>query len=343
MDFEIPHLDKAAAPRLQQKIDSKTKPLGALGRLESIALQIGLIQKTESPALHHPHILVFAADHGIAKEGEVNPYPQEVTAQMVHNFIAGGAAINSFCKQHNIALQIIDAGVNHEFKNAGGLIDAKIDQGTKNYMHQPAMTLSQCRLAIEKGASVVRNVQKGGCNILGFGEMGIGNTSSASLLMSSFTGIPIEQCVGAGTGLSSEGIARKCEILKGVLKKYDTTGVLETLATFGGFEIAMISGAILEAARLQMTLVIDGFIVNAALLVAHALNEHVLDYCIFAHTSGEQGHAKMLQFLDRKPLLDLGLRLGEGTGAALAFPIIRSAVGFLEDMASFEGAQVSKR
>ncbi len=326
---------------LQSKIDNKTKPIGALGALEKVASHIGMIQNTDRPSLNRPTILVFAGDHGIAQKGEVNPYPQEVTAQMVYNFLHGGAAINVFCKQHNIALHIVDAGVNHDFEGISGLIDAKIDYGTKNYQEEPAMCMEQCTLAIKKGATLVTERYTDGCNTIGFGEMGIGNTSSASLLMSYFTKIPIAECVGAGTGLDEEAIKIKQGVLSEVYQHYTPSSPLEALATFGGFEVAMITGAILKAAELKMTIIMDGFIVTASLLAAHAMHKNVLDYCIFAHTSGEQGHQKMHRFLGKKPLISLGMRLGEGTGIAIAYPIIESAVAFLNTMASFESAMVS--
>ncbi|WP_062057874.1 nicotinate-nucleotide--dimethylbenzimidazole phosphoribosyltransferase [Aquimarina longa] len=343
MNFTIEPISNTTLEKiLQSKIDTKTKPIGALGVLEKIALQIGLIQNTDHPSLEQPTILVFAGDHGIAKKGEVNPYPQEVTAQMVYNFINEGAAINVFCKQHDITLHIVDAGVNHDFGKITGVIDAKIDFGTQNYQDTPAMTMAQCTSAIQKGANLITKRYKEGCTIIGFGEMGIGNTSSASLLMSYFTKTPITECVGSGTGLTSEKIKIKQHILSEVYQNYTPTSPLEALATFGGFEIAMITGAILRAAELKMTIIIDGFIVTAALLVAHAMHKNVLEYCIFAHTSEEQGHQKMHQFLNKKPLINLGMRLGEGTGSAVAYPIIASAVAFLNNMASFESAGVSK-
>ncbi|MBP2832966.1 nicotinate-nucleotide--dimethylbenzimidazole phosphoribosyltransferase [Aquimarina sp. U1-2] len=342
MNFKIePIYDKKIEKTLQQKIDTKTKPIGALGRLEELALQIGKIQKTESPKLSNPTILVFAGDHGIAKEGNVNPYPQEVTAQMVYNFLNGGAAINIFCKQNNIDLQIIDAGVNHDFGNIAELHSAKIAFGTKNYQHEPAMSLEQCDAAIAKGAAIVMQTHNKGCNSIGFGEMGIGNTSSASLLMAFFTNIPIRECVGAGTGLDVEALNVKQNVLSQVYMKYNPSSTKEALACFGGFEIAMIYGAILKAAELRMTIIIDGFIITSALLAAHTMHPQVLDYCIFAHSSEEQGHQKMLQYLKKEPLVNLKMRLGEGTGAAVVFPIITSAVTFINEMASFESAGVS--
>ncbi|WP_035095337.1 nicotinate-nucleotide--dimethylbenzimidazole phosphoribosyltransferase [Aquimarina megaterium] len=342
MEFTIkPIFNNSLEATLQNKINTKTKPVGALGVLETVALQIGMIQNTDQPSLNQSTILVFAGDHGIAQKREVNLYPQEVTAQMVYNFINEGAAINVFCKQHQIALKIVDAGVNHDFENTSGIIHAKIDYGTQNYQEKPAMTIAQCNEAIQKGADLVADTFNNGCNTIGFGEMGIGNTSAASLLMSYFTEIPIAECVGSGTGLDTSAIKIKQKILSEVYQTHTPSSPLDALTTFGGFEIAMITGAILKAAELKMTIIIDGFIVTSALLAAHAMHQNVLDYCIFAHTSEEQGHQKMYEFLDKKPLINLGMRLGEGTGAAVAYPIIESAVAFLNTMASFESAGVS--
>ncbi|GAA3584003.1 nicotinate-nucleotide--dimethylbenzimidazole phosphoribosyltransferase [Snuella lapsa] len=326
---------------IQKKIDLKTKPIGALGTLEALALKIGLIQNTETPKISKPTIVVFAGDHGIAVKGEVNPFPQEVTAQMVYNFVNGGAAINVFSNTNAIDLKIVDAGVNHAFPKTLNIINAKIASGTKNYQDQPAMTLEQCQKAIDKAGDIVSEIHGNTCNTIGFGEMGIGNTSSAALLMSYFTHIPISNCIGSGTGLNTEGIARKKQILSEVYNKYNPKTPLEALATYGGFEIAMLCGAILKAAELRMTILIDGFIVTAALLSAQAINPNILDHCIFAHSSSEQGHTKMLDFLNVTPLLSLNLRLGEGTGSALAIPLVQAAVNFLNDMASFEDAGVS--
>ncbi len=342
MEFDISPLDTSLKGNIQHKINLKTKPIGSLGKLEKIALQIGLIQNTIHPKLQQPTILVFAGDHGIAEKGEVNPYPQIVTQQMVYNFLNGGAAINSFCSQHNIHLEIIDAGVNRDFIHADGLIDAKIAYGTKNYEVEPAMSIDQCNASLQKGAHIVSETYKNGCNVIGFGEMGIGNSSAAALLMAYFTKIPITECVGAGTGAQGEAIKRKRRVLANVFEKHNPKTPKEALATFGGFEIAMITGAILKAAELKMTIIIDGFIVTAALLVAHAINRNVIDYCIFAHTSGEQGHQKMLKFLNKTPILSLGMRLGEGTGAAIAYPIVASAVAFINHMASFDEAEITK-
>ncbi len=326
---------------LRKKIDSKTKPIGSLGILEDLAFKMGCIQNTEIPKIELPTIAIFAGDHGIAAKGEVNPFPQEVTSQMVYNFINGGAAINVFSKTNGLNLEIIDAGVNHTFPKDSNIVNAKMAFGTKNYQYEPAMSLGQCKEALKKGSDIVEKIHDKGSNTIGFGEMGIGNTSSASLLMAYFTNTPIATCVGSGTGLNKEGIGKKAQILSEVSEKYTPKTPLDALSTFGGFEIAMLCGSILKASSLKMCIVIDGFIVTSALLAAKAINENVMDYCVFAHNSNEQGHVKMLDFLNVKPILSLGLRLGEGTGAALAIPLLRASVNFLNDMASFESAGVS--
>jgi nicotinate-nucleotide--dimethylbenzimidazole phosphoribosyltransferase len=344
MISKITILSKELKEKLQKKIDFKTKPLGSLGMLETIANQIGSIQNTLSPEITKPTIVVFAGDHGIVNHKPVSPYPQEVTQQMVFNFLNGGAAINVFCKQNNINLKIVDAGVNGDFKNHNQLISAKIAKGTRDFSQEKAMTDLECNSALTEGKEIVKNLFDAKCNTIGFGEMGIGNTSSAALLMSYFTKIKIEKCVGKGTGLNDEELQQKKRILKEVYKKHAVhiKTPTDALAAFGGFEIVMLAGAILEAAALKMTILIDGFIVTAALLAANAIDKNVLEYCIFAHASGEQGHQKILDYLQVKPLLNLGLRLGEGTGAAIALPIIQSATHFLNEMATFESANVSK-
>ncbi|WP_159023756.1 nicotinate-nucleotide--dimethylbenzimidazole phosphoribosyltransferase [Formosa sp. L2A11] len=342
--FNIQSPNQDILEQLVHKIDNKTKPKGSLGILEEIAIKIGSIQQTLSPKLSKPTIALFAADHGIAEDGVVNPNPQEVTWQMVYNFLNGGAGINVFTKQHNIDLKVVDSGVKYDFKNLPGLIDAKIDLGTKNYLNEPAMTKAQSEKCIEKGAEIVTKIYSEGTNVIGFGEMGIGNTSSASLLMSKLLDMPIEDCVGMGAGLDNAGVVNKKQVLRSVIEKHaSVTSVEDVLQTFGGFEIVMIAGAMLQAAELKMTLLIDGFIITSALLVAEKLNPKVLDYCIFAHTSGEAGHQKLLDYFEAKPLLNLGLRLGEGTGAAIAFPLVQSAVNFINQMASFDDVNVSDK
>jgi nicotinate-nucleotide--dimethylbenzimidazole phosphoribosyltransferase len=336
---------------LQHKIDSKTKPPGSLGRLEEIALRIGLMQRSAQPRISRPHIIVFAGDHGIAATGLVNPFPQAVTAQMVLNFVNGGAAINVFCRQHELGLTVVDAGVNFDFGDPAGsrsLIHAKIGYGTGNYLEGDAMRAEEVQKAIAEGRKITETLFHTGCNSIGLGEMGIGNTSSAALIMSFVTGIPIEECVGRGTGTDDAQLEKKMATLRRVYALHRqavaaSSDAATILQHIGGFEIAMMTGACLQAAALNMLIVVDGFITTAAVSLAQAMDPSVLDHCVFAHTSGERGHQKMLQHLGVRPLLDLGMRLGEGSGAALAFPLIRSAIAFLEEMASFESAGVSNR
>ena len=331
--------------QLQHKINNKTKPLGALGMLEELALKIGAIQNSLSPAINKPHIVVFAGDHGIAATGKVKPDPQAVTAQMLLNFVNGGAAINVFTKQHNIGLTVVDAGVNIDFDASLPIVHAKIDHGTADYSEFNAMSIDEVNAAIEKGRSIVQGVFDEGCNTIGFGEMGIGNTSSASLIMHHLLNLPLSECVGRGTGSTDEQLQRKLHTLEDVsrlheLNRYDITPH-QLLCRIGGFELAMMTGAYHKAAELNMVIVVDGFIATAALLVAKQYNQTITDHCVFAHCSDENGHRKMLEHLNAKPLLQLGMRLGEGTGAALAIPLLQSAVQFLNEMASFESAGVS--
>ncbi|KGN78718.1 nicotinate-nucleotide--dimethylbenzimidazole phosphoribosyltransferase [Porphyromonadaceae bacterium COT-184 OH4590] len=325
--------------QLLEKINTRTKPLGSLGKLEKIALHIGSIQKTLTPQLCHPSILVFAADHGIADEG-VSPCPKEITWQMVMNFVNGGAGINVFSKQHNINLRVIDAGVDYDFPEGINVENAKIGRGTNNMLHSPAMTMDQCQQAIRKGAEFVHQEFEKGCNIIGFGEMGIGNTSPASLLLHKFTGLPLQECVGRGAGLDSEGVKHKYNILKQVADKYQPQTPLEILATFGGFEIAMITGAVLEAKRLNMLIIADGFITSSGFLAAYEIQPDILDNVLFSHQSNEHGHKYMVEYMKGDPILHLDLRLGEGTGVALVYPILQSALIFLNKMASFDEAAV---
>ncbi len=341
MNFDIAAPATALAPALQHKIDQKTKPRGALGRLEPLALQIGLVQQSLAPELRQPHVVVFAADHGAARAG-VSAFPQDVTWQMVENFLAGGAAINAFSRQMGLGLSVVDAGVNHEFGKRAGLIDAKVAPGTANYLEQPAMSAGLRDAALARGRELVHALAANGCNCVGFGEMGIGNTAAASLLTHCLVGeAELATVTGRGTGLDDAGLARKRALLEQALARGGRPAdPLAALAEYGGFEIAMMAGAMLGAAEKRMLLLIDGFIVTSALLVAHALAPAVLPYCIFAHRSQEPGHRLQLAHLGAEPLMELDLRLGEGTGAALAFPLVQAAVNFLNEMASFESAGV---
>ena len=338
--YQIEATNQELTTQLQHQINIKTKPLGALGKLEKLALKIGLIQQTIKPKILHPTMLIFAADHGIVAEG-VSPYPQEVTWQMVLNFVNGGAAINVFAKQNGWKIDIIDAGVNTRFEQSLPIHHAKINFGTKNFLYEAAMSEIEMKKALETGEEFIKHYQKAGSNCIAFGEMGIGNTSAATVIMSRILNLPIEECVGRGTGLDDTGLRRKTEVLKQAILKHEVNGAKSILQTFGGFEIAMMVGAMLSAAEQKILMMIDGFIVTSALLVAHALHPEVLDYCIFAHQSDENGHQKMLNYLNAEPLLKLDMRLGEGTGAALALPLVQAAVNFLNDMASFESAGVS--
>jgi len=324
--------------RLQLRLDRKTKPMGSLGRIESLALQIGLILRSERPALEQPQLVVFAGDHGLAARG-VSAYPSDVTWQMVENFLSGGAAVSVLARQHGLALTVVDAGVRHDFTPRPGLLDRKTAGGTADALDGPAMSEEQCVQALCAGREVVRDLPG---NALLLGEMGIGNTSSAALLMSRLAGEPIERCIGRGTGLDDSGLERKLRVLRGVLHKHPrAVEPLQALSAFGGFEIAMLVGAVLQAVEERRVVVVDGFITGAAVLVAQQMQPAVVQGCVFAHRSDEAGHALMLQGLGATPLLDLGLRLGEGSGAALAWPLLDSAVRLLSEMASFETAGVA--
>ena len=334
---------------LQNKLDAKTKPLGSLGRLETLALQIGEILGTDAPTLNDPQMVVFAGDHGLTARG-VSAFPQDVSWQMVENFLAGGAAVSVFSRMNGIALTVVDCGVNHDFlaglpagSQRPGLQVRKVagaEQGTADSSVQAAMTPAQCQLAIQNGMALVKELPG---NALLLGEMGIGNTSAASLLLSRLAGLGIEVCTGAGTGLDAPAVQRKTAVLREVLARHpQATAPLDALAALGGFEIATMVGAVLQAAAERRVIVVDGFIATSAVLVAHAMQPLVLQACVFAHRSGERGHEFMLQHLGVRALLDLGLRLGEGSGAALAWPLLQAACAMLRDMASFESAGVSE-
>ena len=343
--MNIPDLhDPELALRLQHLLDGKTKPLGSLGRIEALALQIGLILGSEAPRLEQPQLLVCAGDHGLAARG-VSAYPSDVTWQMVENFLASGAAVSVLARQHGLALTVVDCGVRHDFAERPGLLIRKIAQGTADSSQGPAMTFAQCEQAIANGREIVRGLPG---NALLLGEMGIGNTSAASLLLARLGGQDLADCVGAGTGLDAAGIARKSAILREVLALHQAaTTPLDALAAFGGFEIATLVGCVLQAAQERRVIVVDGFITGAAVLVARALAPWVLQRCVFAHRSNEYGHGLMLRLLGPEPrtpaqaLLYLDLRLGEGSGAALAWPLLQSACALLREMASFASAGVS--
>ena len=352
MNLSLPTLaditDPALTQALQRKLDQKTKPLGSLGQLEALGLKLGQILGTESPTLAQPQLVVFAGDHGLAAHG-VSAYPSDVTWQMVENFLSGGAAVSVLARQHGIQLTVVDCGVKHDFlqnlppgATRPGLLVRKLalgEGGTADALNQPAMTQSQCREAIANGQAVVQQLPG---NALLLGEMGIGNTSAASLLLARLTGQDIAVCTGAGTGLDDAAVLRKIGVLREVLQRHAAAITpLDALAAFCGFEMATMLGAVMQAAHERRVVVVDGFIASAVVLVAHAVQPLVLQRCVFAHRSGERGHALMLAHLKAQPLLDLGLRLGEGSGAALAWPLLQSACAVLREMASFAQAGVS--
>ena len=343
-DIANPQLTQA----LQHKLDHKTKPLGSLGRLEQLALRIGQILGTESPRLEQPQMVVFAGDHGLAARG-VSAFPSDVTWQMVENFLAGGAAVSVLARQHGLALTVVDCGVARDIAPRAAvpgqpqLLVRKVAAGTQDASIGPAMTPAQCAQALHNGMDVVRGLPG---NALLLGEMGIGNTSVASLLLARLCGVSLEDCTGAGTGLDAGGVARKRAVLAQALAVNEgAVNPLDALAALGGFEVATRVGAVLQASSERRVIVVDGFITSAAVLVAARLQPHVLQRCVFAHGSAEPGHAHMLAHLlpgqQPQPLLDLGLRLGEGSGAALAWPLLQSACAVLREMASFEAAGVA--
>ena len=331
--------------QLQQIIDLKTKPLGALGRLETLALQLGMIQGTLTPNITQPQIRVFAADHGLTKHG-TSAYPSAVTAQMVYNFLQGGAAINVLARQHNIELRVVDTGVDADFasspfKDHPQLLDYKVRHGSRDALTEPAMTEQECLAALENGMNVVKDMVG---NLLIVGEMGIGNTSAASLLLARLGNVAIADCIGRGTGLDDAGLQHKTDILTQVLARHsEVQAPFDILAALGGLEIAMMAGALIQAASERRILLIDGFIASSALLAAERLAPGVAQYAIFAHHSVEPGHAHLLKLLNAEPLLNMGMRLGEGSGAALAYPLLQSACAIINEMASFSEAGISEQ
>ena len=355
----LPELhDGVLAARVQHRIDHLTKPLGALGRLEALALQVALIQGHDTPELRAPQLVVFAADHGIAAHG-VSAYPAAVTAQMVLNMLAGGAAVSVLARAQGLALTVVDCGVDFDFAPQPGLVDAKVCRGCADSTSGPALTAAQCDAALVNGMDLVRGLPG---NVLLLGEMGIGNTSAAALMMVRLTGLPLADCMGRGTGLDDIGLARKSAVLQRALARHAGVdsqhpaggssprqdgaaqqGPLALLAALGGAEIATMTGAVLQAAAERRVLLVDGFITTAAVALAAALAPAVLQRCVFAHGSAEHGHGRWLEVLGVQPLLDLGLRLGEGSGAALAWPLLAAAVRLLNDMASFGSAGVAQR
>lgn len=340
--FDIRRPDNAIRKALTDKIDNLTKPKGSLGRLEELALQIGLVQQSLSPQLKNPCNILFAADHGIEREG-VTVSPREVTWQQLGHFSNGGAGINFLCDQHGFRLVLVDAGVDYDIPEGHGIIDMKMGRGTGDFLYEPAMTMHEWDECISRGAQVVDMVYADGCNVVSFGEMGSGNTSPSSMWMHLLTGIDLPDCVGAGAGLDNPGINHKLDILSRSLAGYSgSEDIEEKLAWFGGYELAMAVGGMLRAAELGMIVIVDGFIMTACMAAAARFYPEVLEYTVFGHQGDESGHKLMLESIGARPLLHLGLRLGEGSGAVCAYPILLSAVNMINDMDSFAKVSVTK-
>lgn len=324
---------------IQHKIDTRSKIIGSLGQLETIARQVCLIQDTLTPELRRPALLLFCGDHGIADE-RVSLSPKDFTYKCGCTFQRGNAAITVFCRQYHFHLRVIDAGVDRDFPEEYGVEPRKVGYGTRNFLHEPAMTIKECQKALETGAACVREEYYKDCNVIGFGEMGIGNTSSSAVLAHLYSGIPLDRLVGRGTGLDDVHLEHKYQTLKRAVEAHHPETPLEILATYGGYEIAMMVGGMIEAARLRMVILCDGFIATAAVSAAEALAPGTKDCVLYGHVSDEGGHRLLLDYLGGEPILRLGMRLGEGTGAVVAYPIVRSAVAFLNEMAPFDDRQL---
>lgn len=353
--FKIERPDEAIRPAIQAKIDNLNKPKGSLGVLEELAMQVCLIQQTLTPSLANPCHLLLGGDHGIEREG-VSVSPREVTWQQMINFTRGGGGVNMFCRQHGFKLRIVDVGVDHDLTAVPGIIDRKIAPGTRNFLHEAAMTEEEFDKTIEVGVSLVDDCIAEGCRVLCIGEMGIGNTSPSSVWMSVFCDIPLDECIGAGAGLDTPGIRHKREVLRQAVEQFEAhysqsryaanealrAMYQSLLRYFGGFEMVAAIGAMLRAAEQHLVILIDGFIMTACALAACRLYPEAQYYMVFGHCGDESGHRRMLNALCAKPLLSLGLRLGEGTGALCAFPILDSAIRMMNEMNNFDNARITK-
>lgn len=340
--FCIQPVDRTLQSAIQEKIDNLNKPKGSLGRLEELAMQVCLVQQTLTPSLAHPCHLLLGGDHGIEREG-VSVSPREVTWQQMVNFTRGGGGVNMFCRQHGFKLRIVDVGVDYSFPPTLQILNRKIARGTKNFLYEPAMSEEQFDRAIQVGIDLVDDCMAEGCRVLSIGEMGIANTSPSSIWMHLFTDIPFEACIGAGAGLDSPGIRHKHEVLAKALANYQNHfSACSPLQYFGGFEMVTAIGAMLRAAELHLIILIDGFIMTACSLAATRLYPASQDYMVFTHCGDESGHKKMLETMGADALLHLGLRLGEGTGALCAFPIVDSAVRMINEMNNFDNAKITK-
>jgi nicotinate-nucleotide--dimethylbenzimidazole phosphoribosyltransferase len=341
MPFSLPEIQNPSreiVPLLQKHLDNLTKPPGSLGRLEELARAFGLMRGATRLVLEKRAIFTFAADHGVSRAG-VSAYPREVTAQMVFNFLNGGAAINVLCRHYGIQNVVVDAGVDYDFPNIAGLVDRKVAKGTANLHELPAMTEQQAIRSIEAGMSLAE-----GYDIVGTGEMGIGNTTPSAAILSVLAGLPVEEAAGRGTGVDDERLRHKIKVIREAIARHkpDPNDAMDVLAKVGGFEIGAIAGLILGAASRRIPIVVDGFISGAGAMIATRLKPACRDYLFFSHVSRERGHRRMLEFFDARPILDLDLCLGEGTGAAIAMDVISAAVRIYNEMATFESASVSQ-
>ena len=334
----VPPVSRGLDGALRRALDIKTKPRGALGEIETLAAQIARVQGTLAPAMRLCRLVLFAADHGVADEA-VSAYPQEVTRQMVANFLTGGAAASVFARRVGVDLSVVDAGVAGEPVDEPGVVPRRVAAGTRNFAREPAMSSKQCEAALREGLVLGEDVS---ADAAAFGEMGIANTSSASLLAHKLTGAALDTLVGPGTGLDEGGLAHKRSVLaRAAARTAPRLDPGDALREYGGFEIVMMAGAMIGAARTGAVVLVDGFIASVAALAALGLAPELRDYLVFAHRSAEPGHRVVLEALDARPLLDLNMRLGEGTGALLAWPLLQCAAAMLSDMASFESAGVS--
>lgn len=340
--FKIEAPDEALRPAIQEKIDNLNKPKGSLGRLEELAMQVCLVQQTLTPSLAHPCHLLLGGDHGIEREG-VSVSPREVTWQQMLNFTRGGGGVNMFCRQHGFHLRIVDVGVDYDFTGVAGILDRKIARGTRNFLYEPAMTSEQFDQAINVGAALADDCVAEGCRVLSIGEMGIANTSPSSIWMHLFGNIPLQECIGAGAGLDTPGIRHKYDILQEAVSRYQSIAHHPSpISYFGGFEMVAAIGAMLRAAEQHLMILVDGFIMTACAVAAIRLYPAAQAYMVFTHCGDESGHRRMLDIVSARPLLSLGLRLGEGTGALCAFPLLDSAVRMVNEMNNFQNAQITK-
>ncbi len=344
--FDITPPDESLRTALQAKIDHLNKPKGSLGRLEELAMQIGLAQQTLSPTLHHPCHLLFGGDHGIEREG-VSVSPREVTWQQMKNFTQGGGGVNMFCRQYGVTLKIVDVGVDHDLSQVAGIIHRKVAWGTRNFLHEAAMSDEELQQALEVGIEMVDDCRKDGCEVVSIGEMGIANTSPSSVWMSLLAQLPLDDCIGAGAGLAAAGICHKRDVLRAAVHRFEAEGgrhddPWEVVRQFGGFEMVAAIGAMLRAAELHLIILVDGFIMTACALAACRICPNAMPYMVFGHCGDESGHRLLLDRMGARPLLSLGLRLGEGTGALCAFGILESSVRMVQEMNTFDTAHITK-